>query len=68
MTDHPSMIRNVALIGNLHHGKTTLIDMLVSQTHSVNWELDKDVIIIIIINEFKSNFYLKIRHVLIFFK
>jgi len=42
MTDHPSMVRNVALIGNLHHGKTTLIDMLVSQTHDVKWELDKD--------------------------
>jgi len=42
MTDHPSMVRNVALIGNLHHGKTTFVDMLISQTHDISWELDKD--------------------------
>jgi len=47
MTDHPSMVRNVALIGNLHHGKTTFVDMLVSQTHDISWELDKDVYIFI---------------------
>jgi len=47
MTDHPSMVRNVALIGNLHHGKTTFVDMLVSQTHNLSWELEKDVIIIL---------------------
>jgi len=26
-------VRNVAVIGHLHHGKTTFVDMLVSQTH-----------------------------------
>ena len=26
-------MRNVAVIGHLHHGKTTFVDMLVSQTH-----------------------------------
>ena len=30
---HPTMVRNVAIIGHLHHGKTTMVDMLVEQTH-----------------------------------
>lgn len=32
--DHPHLIRNVAVIGHLHHGKTTFMDMFVKQTHS----------------------------------
>lgn len=28
------LIRNVALVGHLHHGKTSLMDMFVRQTHS----------------------------------
>lgn len=31
--DTPTLIRNVALVGHLHHGKTTFIDCLVRQTH-----------------------------------
>lgn len=31
--DNTSLIRNVALIGHLHHGKTTFVDCLVRQTH-----------------------------------
>ena len=30
---NPNQVRNVAVIGHLHHGKTTFVDMLVSQTH-----------------------------------
>ena len=33
MMRHPNLVRNVAVIGHLHHGKTTLVDMLVEQTH-----------------------------------
>ncbi|CAH0394055.1 unnamed protein product [Bemisia tabaci] len=33
MMDTPDLIRNVALVGHLHHGKTTLIDCLIRQTH-----------------------------------
>lgn len=33
MMDNPALIRNVALIGHLHHGKTTFVDCLVRQTH-----------------------------------
>ena len=33
MMNTPHLIRNVALIGHLHHGKTTLVDCLIRQTH-----------------------------------
>lgn len=33
MMDTPTLIRNVALVGHLHHGKTTFVDCLVRQTH-----------------------------------
>lgn len=31
--DTPTLIRNVALVGHLHHGKTTFVDCLLRQTH-----------------------------------
>jgi U5 small nuclear ribonucleoprotein component len=34
MMKHPNLVRNVAVIGHLHHGKTTFVDMLVGQAHS----------------------------------
>ncbi|KAG5673773.1 hypothetical protein PVAND_003793 [Polypedilum vanderplanki] len=33
LMDIPELIRNVALIGHLHHGKTTFVDCLIKQTH-----------------------------------
>jgi 116 kDa U5 small nuclear ribonucleoprotein component len=33
LMDTPTLIRNVALVGHLHHGKTTFVDGLVRQTH-----------------------------------
>ncbi|KAJ2391795.1 hypothetical protein GGI05_002845, partial [Coemansia sp. RSA 2603] len=30
---HPSFVRNLAVVGHLHHGKTTLVDLLVAATH-----------------------------------
>ncbi|KAL2610071.1 hypothetical protein R1flu_028644 [Riccia fluitans] len=35
LMSNPSLIRNVALIGHLHHGKTLIMDMLVEQTHEI---------------------------------
>ncbi|KNC73312.1 hypothetical protein SARC_14130, partial [Sphaeroforma arctica JP610] len=35
ITDNRDLIRNVALVGHLHHGKTTLMDCFVEQTHDV---------------------------------
>jgi len=35
LTNFPEQIRNVAIAGHLHHGKTALMDMLVLQTHDI---------------------------------
>lgn len=35
MSEAPTRIRNVALVGNFHSGKTTFIDKLVLDTHSI---------------------------------
>lgn len=43
MTHYPEMVRNVAVVGHLHHGKTALLDMLVSETHKLVWDADKPV-------------------------
>jgi U5 small nuclear ribonucleoprotein component len=43
MTGFPEMIRNVAVVGHLHHGKTALLDMLVYETHKLVWDADKSV-------------------------
>lgn len=40
MTAFPEMIRNVAVVGHLHHGKTALLDMLVFETHKLIWDAD----------------------------
>lgn len=39
----PSLTRNVAIVGHLHHGKTALMDMLVFETHRLTWDSDKQV-------------------------
>jgi 116 kDa U5 small nuclear ribonucleoprotein component len=41
MMNYPEMIRNVAVVGHLHHGKTSLIDMLVFETHNLIWDADR---------------------------
>ncbi|KAL1919373.1 uncharacterized protein VTP21DRAFT_2066 [Calcarisporiella thermophila] len=33
LMNYPELIRNVSLIGHLHHGKTSIMDMLVADTH-----------------------------------
>ncbi|TMW62582.1 hypothetical protein Poli38472_005200 [Pythium oligandrum] len=42
LMDHPQLIRNVAVIGDLHHGKTLLMDLLVQQTHVDKWDPTKE--------------------------
>ncbi len=37
LMDSPALIRNVAICGHLHHGKTTLADLLIEQTHDKRW-------------------------------
>ncbi|KAF8510411.1 P-loop containing nucleoside triphosphate hydrolase protein [Hysterangium stoloniferum] len=43
MTNYPEMVRNVAVVGHLHHGKTSLLDMLVFETHKLTWDADRPV-------------------------
>ncbi|PYH46693.1 116 kDa U5 small nuclear ribonucleoprotein component [Aspergillus saccharolyticus JOP 1030-1] len=37
----PEQIRNIAIVGHLHHGKTAFMDMLVTQTHDLTDRLEK---------------------------
>jgi len=43
MMNYPSMIRNVMVGGHIHHGKTSLLDMLVFETHQLTWDVDSPV-------------------------
>ena len=43
MLSFPEMVRNVAVVGHLHHGKTALMDMVVFETHKLVWDADKPV-------------------------
>eukprot|EP00727_Mastigamoeba_balamuthi_P012973 m51a1_g8299 putative 116 kda u5 small nuclear ribonucleoprotein component-like (1011) ;mRNA; r:34797-38622 len=42
LMDTPELVRNVVVAGNLHHGKTSLVDMFVQQTHAKNWNVAKN--------------------------
>lgn len=43
LMNFPDMIRNVAVVGHLHHGKTSLMDMLLFETHKLEIDVDKNV-------------------------
>jgi len=43
MMDKPGLIRNISLLGAMHHGKTLLMDQLVMETHEKDWKINKDV-------------------------
>ena len=36
LASNPSLVRNVALVGHMQHGKTVFMDMLVEQTHRIS--------------------------------
>lgn len=46
LMSHPESVRNVAVVGHLHHGKTALLDMLVHETHDFEWDTSKPVWIV----------------------
>lgn len=43
LMNYPEQVRNIALAGHLHHGKTALMDMLVMETHDIGERLEKRV-------------------------
>ena len=43
LMNFPEMVRNVAIVGHLHHGKTSLLDALVYETHKMEVNVDKPV-------------------------
>ncbi|SJX63094.1 probable ribosomal elongation factor EF-2 [Sporisorium reilianum f. sp. reilianum] len=40
LMNFPDMVRNVAVVGHLHHGKTSLLDTLVYETHKTEVDMD----------------------------
>lgn len=42
LMDYPEVVRNVALVGQLHHGKTSLMDMLILSCHNMTWDLSRE--------------------------
>lgn len=40
---HTSLVRNVSIIGHLHHGKTSFVQTLVDQTHEDLVDIHKQV-------------------------
>ncbi|KAJ8612534.1 hypothetical protein CTAYLR_003701 [Chrysophaeum taylorii] len=38
LMERPELIRNVAIVGSLHSGKTVLVDALVQHAHRVDWD------------------------------
>jgi len=43
MMDKPNLVRNIAFLGAMHHGKTLFMDQLVMNTHEKDWKISKDV-------------------------
>lgn len=41
LMNFPDMVRNVAIVGHLHHGKTSLLDTLVFETHNMQIDMDQ---------------------------
>ena len=39
----PGLVRNVALLGHLHHGKTTLVDVFAEQSQETPWKPEKNI-------------------------
>ena len=42
LMQNPKLVRNVAVLGSLHHGKTSLVDLLIEETHLEKWDPSKE--------------------------
>eukprot|EP00640_Fibrocapsa_japonica_P000517 CAMPEP_0113940842 /NCGR_PEP_ID=MMETSP1339-20121228/6886_1 /TAXON_ID=94617 /ORGANISM="Fibrocapsa japonica" /LENGTH=1009 /DNA_ID=CAMNT_0000944805 /DNA_START=44 /DNA_END=3073 /DNA_ORIENTATION=- /assembly_acc=CAM_ASM_000762 len=42
LCEAPQLVRHVVVCGQLHHGKTLLMDILISQTHTKAWPAHKE--------------------------
>jgi U5 small nuclear ribonucleoprotein component len=42
LMNSPSLVRNIAIIGNFHHGKTMFVDTLVQSAHTEEWDPAKN--------------------------
>jgi 116 kDa U5 small nuclear ribonucleoprotein component len=38
----PELTRNISLVGHLHHGKTAFMDMMITHTHDMHWDLETE--------------------------
>src|SRR5690606_23593849 len=43
LMNHPVLIRNVAILGQIHHGKTCFVDHLVKVTQEREWDPTKNI-------------------------
>ncbi|KAI8350399.1 P-loop containing nucleoside triphosphate hydrolase protein [Blakeslea trispora] len=41
LMNYPELVRNVAIVGHLHHGKTSFVDTLISETHDIPISVDQ---------------------------
>ena len=41
LLEQPRNIRNIAILGHLHHGKTSFLDLVIESTHENPWEPSK---------------------------
>jgi U5 small nuclear ribonucleoprotein component len=55
LMSYQDSVRNVCVVGHLHHGKTALMDMLVYETHQLDWDVDKQVIELLVCSQRKLN-------------
>jgi 116 kDa U5 small nuclear ribonucleoprotein component len=43
MMSYPELVRNMAVVGHLHHGKTSFMDSIIAQSHDMKWDVQKPV-------------------------
>lgn len=39
----PELTRMISVVGHLHHGKTSFVDMIINHTHQMDWDIEKSI-------------------------